>query len=75
MEITDVDYAPPPDRFDGPPDLIRICYNCGGGDVHWCNISVRPYCAECRKFGAMNLGPASVAVARWNQLVKQSLKG
>jgi uncharacterized protein (DUF983 family) len=52
--------------------LIRLCPECGSGDVHWCNISVRPYCAECHTWGASHFGPPEDAVKAWNVRVAKS---
>ncbi len=49
-----------------PSDLIQLCPHCGSGDVRWCGISVRPYCAECQYWAPVNFGPASEAVQKWN---------
>ena len=48
-------------------NLVRLCPNCGSGDVQWCNISVRPYCAECHTWGAVNFGSADDAIKAWNK--------
>ena len=45
---------------------IKNCPHCGSGDVHVCNISVRPYCDECGHWGAVNFGSIQDAVERWN---------
>lgn len=48
------------------PKLIRLCPHCGSGDIRWCEISVRPYCAECHTWGRVNFGKALDAVREWN---------
>lgn len=52
---------------DAPIYLVRWCPDCGSGDVRWCNISVRPYCAECGTWGSVNLGTADDAAQAWNR--------
>ncbi len=52
-----------------PKGLIRSCPNCRGGHINWCNISVRPYCAECHTWGRINYGTVADAVGQWNQAV------
>lgn len=49
-----------------PRGLIRLCPECGSGDVRWCSISVRPYCADCHTWGSVNFGAASDAIKAWN---------
>jgi len=74
MEITDVDYAPDTaDKLCSQADLIRMCYECGSGDVRWCSISVRPYCAECDTWGPVNYGSAAESVATWNKRVAEQM--
>ncbi len=46
---------------------IANCPDCGSGDVRFCNVSVRPYCNECKKWGDVNLGTKEEAIARWNK--------
>jgi uncharacterized protein (DUF983 family) len=54
-----------------PVFLVRLCPHCGSGDVQWCQISVRPYCADCGLWGAVNFGTADDAVRAWNdQLIR-----
>lgn len=55
-----------------PTELIRICPRCGSGDIMWCNISVRPFCDECKYWGAINYGPVQEAVDSWNKTVGRS---
>lgn len=57
--------APSKDRY--PKGLVRRCPECGSGDVEFCAISVRPYCAECNCWGAVNFGSAADAVREWNK--------
>lgn len=51
--------------------LIKICPECGSGDVHFCNISVRPYCNECNYWAPVNFGTKYEAIVKWNDRVKQ----
>lgn len=55
-----------------PKNLIQICPNCGSGDVRWECISVRPYCADCKTWGAVNFGTAQDAVRAWNNRLERS---
>lgn len=50
-----------------PRGLIRLCPECGSSDVRWCSISVRPYCNDCKTWGAVHFGPASDAIKAWNK--------
>ena len=52
--------------------LIKICPECGGGDVRWCSISVRPYCNDCSHWAPVNLGTAQDAIDAWNARVKDT---
>jgi uncharacterized protein (DUF983 family) len=54
-----------------PKDLIRLCPECGSGDVRWCAISARPYCVECHTWGGVNFGSAEDAVKAWNKRVSK----
>ena len=55
-------------RPDGMPvHLVQLCPECGSGDIRWCNISVRPYCADCHTWGATNYGSAADATKSWNE--------
>lgn len=56
--------APPKKRY--PKNLVRLCPNCGSGDVEFCAISVRPYCVECNHWGPVNFGTVDDAVSDWN---------
>lgn len=47
-------------------DLIKICPVCQSGDVRFCLISVRPYCAECGYWPPPHWGTAHEIVAKWN---------
>jgi hypothetical protein len=49
-----------------PKNLVRLCPNCGSGDVEFCAISVRPYCVECNHWGPVNFGTVDDAVSDWN---------
>lgn len=49
--------------------LIKLCPECGSGDVRFCNISVRPYCHECNHWAPVNFGTKEEAVSRWNTRV------
>jgi hypothetical protein len=49
-------------------DVIPCCPNCGSGDTKFCGISVRPYCNECKYWGAVNFGSKEEAIARWKAL-------
>lgn len=53
-------------------DLTLYCSECGSGDVHFCNISVRPYCNECRYWAPVNWGSIHDAVFLWNKKVKKA---
>lgn len=47
--------------------LLKHCPNCGSGDVRWDEVSVRPYCAECKTWGRVNhSGKAADAIESWN---------
>jgi hypothetical protein len=45
---------------------LNVCPCCSSGDVRWCNISVRPYCNECKHWGRAHFGTAEEAIKRWN---------
>jgi hypothetical protein len=46
---------------------IACCPYCGSGDITFCEISVRPYCRECKYWGAINLtGTKEDAIRVWN---------
>ena len=45
---------------------LGLCPKCGGGDVRWCFISVRPYCNECNHWGQVNWGSEEDAIKEWN---------
>lgn len=45
---------------------IDVCPACGSGDVTFCNISVRPYCNECKHWGRVNFGSVADAIRDWN---------
>ena len=51
---------------------IHNCPECGSGDVHFCNISVRPYCSECHYWGAVNFGTKAAAIKAWNPQTPQA---
>lgn len=51
---------------------IDLCPSCGSGDVRFCHISVRPYCAECNTWGAVNYGTAEDSIKAWNKRREQS---
>lgn len=55
-----------------PAHLIEICPECGSGDVRWCNVSVRPYCNDCKTWGPFNYGSADKAADDWNARVKKA---
>lgn len=57
---------PYPRPKDMPPWLVRFCPECGSGDVRWCSISVRPYCAECLFWSPVNYRTAADAAVQWN---------
>jgi len=46
---------------------MSCCPNCGGGDVSFCNISVRPYCNDCSYWGSVNFGTKEDSIQRWNE--------
>ncbi len=48
-------------------ELIKQCPECGSGDVHFCQISVRPYCNECNYWAAINFGSKEEAIKSWNR--------
>lgn len=52
--------------------LIQRCPECGSGDVRWEVISVRPYCADCHTWGAVNFGTYADAARQWNARVAKS---
>ena len=54
-----------------PKSLIRLCWGCGSGDVGWCDISKRPYCNECGKWGRVNFGTSEDAVRQWHANLKK----
>lgn len=54
-----------------PKSLMAECPRCGSGDIDWCPISVRPYCAECSHWGAVNHGHPEDAVREWNAQVER----
>jgi len=46
----------------------KECPRCGSYDVRLCNISVRPYCGECKHWGSLNLnGTMEDAIKEWNR--------
>lgn len=46
---------------------LGLCPACGSGDVALCQISVRPYCRECKNFGEVNhLGTMQDSIKKWN---------
>lgn len=48
-------------------DEVMCCPECGSGDVRFDNISVRPYCADCSHWGAVNMtGTSKDSVKAWN---------
>lgn len=52
------------------------CPSCGGEDLEWCGIFVRPYCKICDERGYIKhypLGP-DVAIASWNNRSKKATK-
>ena len=51
-------------------DFIKQCPKCGSGDVHFCNISIRPYCAECNHWGRVNFGSREDAIEEWNDVLR-----
>lgn len=52
--------------------LICRCPQCGSGDVKFCNISVRPYCNECKYWAPMHFGTKADAITRWNKQLDES---
>ena len=60
------------DIMDMPADLVLMCPECGGGDVKWDHLSLRPYCKECNYWPRSHCGTASEAVLNWNQKVRDS---
>lgn len=46
---------------------LRACSDCGCADVRWCVISHRPFCPDCNKWGAVNLGTDLDAINAWNK--------
>lgn len=46
---------------------IRLCPECGSGDVRFCSISARPYCNDCKYWGPVNFGRVEDAIAQWNK--------
>ena len=51
---------------DDLSDLLS-CPQCGSEDVKKCQISVRPYCNECKYWSPINhLGTMQDAVFKWN---------
>lgn len=52
--------------------LIKICPVCGSGDVHFCYISQRPYCNECKHWERSHFEHKSKAISRWNNRVRKS---
>lgn len=51
-----------------PAHMERLspCPKCGGENLAWCGISVRPYCRECGHWGRVNHGAANDAIEAWN---------
>lgn len=46
---------------------LLCCPECGSGDVRFDHISVRPYCNECKYWGAVNMtGTSKDATRAWN---------
>lgn len=45
---------------------LKNCPQCGSGDVRFDEISVRPYCLECKYWPPVNFGTKSDAIKKWN---------
>lgn len=50
-------------------ELIKICPQCGSGDVRFDEISVRPYCNDCHYWAPVNFGTAQDAIKKWNAML------
>lgn len=60
------------ERIAAVSRLVRLCPECGSGDVQFCNISVRPYCNECKTWAPVNFGKAADSIGMWNDRVKKN---
>jgi len=47
-------------------DKLANCPECEGGDVWFCEISVRPYCGDCHHWAPVNYGTKADAIVLWN---------
>lgn len=47
-------------------DKLANCPECEGGDVRFCEISVRPHCGDCHHWAPVNYGTKADAIALWN---------
>lgn len=52
--------------------LIKLCPECGSGDIIFCEVSVRPYCNDCRIWAPVNFGTKEDAIRKWNKKVKKA---
>jgi hypothetical protein len=60
---------------DNYVNQLKPCSKCGEPhDLHWCGISVRPYCGNCNNWGAVNYLAAEDAIASWNASYERAEK-
>jgi hypothetical protein len=54
---------------------LKPCSSCGEEhSIHWCGISVRPYCGNCHNWGAVNYLAAEDAIRSWNESYERAVK-
>ncbi len=54
---------------------LKPCSSCGEEhNIHWCGISVRPYCGNCKNWGAVNYLTAENAIRSWNESYERAEK-
>ena len=46
---------------------LKICPGCGSGDISWCQISHRPYCNDCHRWGRVNHRSDEDGIEEWNE--------
>ncbi len=55
---------------------LEPCPSCGGEDLSWCYVSVRPVCNECHTWGYTNRYPngPEEAIKSWNERSRRATK-
>jgi len=54
-------------RFSDSLDPLVLCKSCGSGNVRYCQISKRFYCAECNSWPPTHWNDEKYARQQWNK--------